>query len=110
MTNSSKGRRTFPSSFSAWYHQAQQEAVQEHVNPEELDWFVLVYLDLDKLTLRLGQVACSSEQLDILQTLWQRRLTERIPVQYLLGKAPWRSFWLAVTPAVLIPDQKLSFW
>jgi release factor glutamine methyltransferase len=103
MTDSSKSQQTLPSSFSAWYHQAQQEAVQYQVNPEELDWFVLGYLDLDKLSLRLGQVACSSEQLETLQVLWQKRLTERIPVQYLLGKAPWRSFWLAVTPAVLIP-------
>ncbi|MGA7952593.1 MAG: peptide chain release factor N(5)-glutamine methyltransferase [Gloeobacterales cyanobacterium] len=92
-----------PSSFLPWYHQAKQNAIRHQVGPEELDWLVLGYLDLDKLSLRLGQITCTSEQLKTLQILWQKRLTERIPVQYLLGKTPWRSFWLEVTPAVLIP-------
>jgi release factor glutamine methyltransferase len=103
MTDSSKSNPIVPSSFFVWYHQAQQDAEQYQVGLEELDWLVLGYLDLDKLSLRLGQISCTSEQLKALQILWQRRLTEKIPVQYLLGKAPWRSFWLKVTPAVLIP-------
>jgi release factor glutamine methyltransferase len=103
MTDSSKSDPIVPSSFLIWYHQAKQEAVQHQVDPEELDWLVLGYLDRDKLSLRLGQITCTAEQLKTLQALWQKRLTEKIPVQYLLGKAPWRSFWLEVTPAVLIP-------
>ncbi len=94
---------TDSSFFHSWYHQAQQNAVQHRVSIEELDWLILGYLNLDKLSLRLGQIPCTAEQLKALQVLWQRRLTEKIPVQYLLGKAPWRSFWLEVTPAVLIP-------
>jgi release factor glutamine methyltransferase len=103
MKNSFQIHFVSPSSFLPWYHQAKQQAVQYQVGPEELDWLVLSYLDLDKLSLRLDQITCTSEQLKTLQVLWQKRLTERIPVQYLLGKAPWRSFWLEVTPAVLIP-------
>jgi release factor glutamine methyltransferase len=103
MKISSKSHFASPSSFLPWYHQAQQDAVEHQVSPEELDWLVLGYLDLDKLSLRLGQITCTAEQLKTLQVLWQKRLTERTPVQYLLGKAPWRSFWLEVTPAVLIP-------
>jgi release factor glutamine methyltransferase len=103
MKDSSKRDPIDPSSFFVWYRQAQQDAVQYQVSPEELDWLVLGYLDLDKLSLRLSQVSCTAEQLKALQILWQRRLTKKIPVQYLLGKAPWRSFWLEVTPAVLIP-------
>ena len=103
MKNSFKIHFASPSSFLPWYHQAKQNAIRYQVSPEELDWLVLGYLDLDKLSLRLGQITCTSEQLEALQVLWQKRLTERIPVQYLLGKAPWRSFWLEVTPAVLIP-------
>jgi release factor glutamine methyltransferase len=38
-----------------------------------------------------------------LDRLWQRRLLERVPVQYLTGVAHWRDFSLKVTPAVLIP-------
>ncbi len=103
MTDSYQSQQTLPSSFSAWYHQAKQDSVQYQVNSEELDWLILGYLDLDKLSLRLGQISCSAEQLETLKVLWQRRLIERTPIQYLLGKAAWRSFWLAVTPAVLIP-------
>jgi release factor glutamine methyltransferase len=102
-SHSSKSDPIVPSSFSIWYHQAQQDAVQYQVGLEELDWLVLGYLDLDKLSLRLGQITCTSEQVETLHGLWQKRLVEKIPVQYLLGKAPWRSFWLEVTPAVLIP-------
>lgn len=103
MKNSFKSPFASPPSFLPWYHQAQQDAVEYQVNSEELDWLVLCHLELDKLSLRLGQISCSSEQLETLRILWKKRLTEKIPVQYLLGKAPWRSFWLEVTPAVLIP-------
>ncbi|MEN9202279.1 MAG: peptide chain release factor N(5)-glutamine methyltransferase [Thermostichus sp. DG_1_6_bins_120] len=37
------------------------------------------------------------------QALWQRRLEERIPLQYLLGHVEWAGLHLQVTPAVLIP-------
>jgi release factor glutamine methyltransferase len=50
---------------------------------------------LPKIELKL----CLSE----LAQLWQRRLQERVPVQYLTGVAHWRHFSLKVTPAVLIP-------
>ena len=103
MKNSFKIHFASPSSFLPWYYQAKQNAIRHEISPEELDWLVLGYLDLDKLSLRLGEITCTSEQLEALQILWQKRLRERIPVQYLLGKAPWRSFSLEVTPAVLIP-------
>ena len=38
-----------------------------------------------------------------LELLWQSRLQERLPVQYLAETVFWRRFQLKVTPAVLIP-------
>jgi release factor glutamine methyltransferase len=35
--------------------------------------------------------------------LWQRRLNDRLPVQYIANSASWRQFKLAVAPGVLIP-------
>ncbi|GBF88263.1 release factor glutamine methyltransferase [Raphidocelis subcapitata] len=38
-----------------------------------------------------------------LRALWQRRLEERVPFQYLLHAAHWREFVLSVGPGVLVP-------
>ncbi|MGQ9837653.1 MAG: peptide chain release factor N(5)-glutamine methyltransferase [Cyanobacteriota bacterium] len=45
----------------------------------------------------------NSDPLEEVQALWQRRLEERIPLQYLLGQVEWAGLSLQVTPAVLIP-------
>jgi release factor glutamine methyltransferase len=46
------------------------------------------------------EVRCSLSELE---QLWQRRVRDKVPVQYLAGTAPWRQFSLQVSPAVLIP-------
>lgn len=38
-----------------------------------------------------------------LTLLWEKRLTEHLPVQYIVGQVTWRNFQLQVSPAVLIP-------
>jgi len=76
--------------------------------PMELDWLLQEVAGVDRLSLRLGTL-CHQAVVDALPTLtelnqvWQRRLSEQIPVQYLLGQAPWRDVVLSVSPAVLIP-------
>ena len=45
-------------------------------------------------------LACSLSQLD---EVWQRRLQEHQPLQYLVGHVPWRDLELVVGPGVLIP-------
>ncbi|MFQ3612727.1 MAG: peptide chain release factor N(5)-glutamine methyltransferase [Cyanobacteriota bacterium] len=45
----------------------------------------------------------NSDPIEEVQALWQRRLEERIPLQYLLGQVEWAGLSLQVTPAVLIP-------
>lgn len=76
--------------------------------PVELDWLLQEAAGVDRLSLRLGTLR-HQPAVDSLLTLaelnqvWQRRLREQIPVQYLLGQAPWRDVVLTVSPAVLIP-------
>ncbi|MEN9220900.1 MAG: peptide chain release factor N(5)-glutamine methyltransferase [Thermostichus sp. BF3_bins_97] len=53
---------------------------------------------------KLGQTpGWDGDPLEEVQALWRRRLEERIPLQYLLGKVEWAGLELQVTPAVLIP-------
>jgi release factor glutamine methyltransferase len=84
------------------------EAIASDIPQVELDWLLQELAGLDKLALRLEsfkdlpkiELKLSVSELD---RLWQRRLLERVPVQYLTGVAHWRDFSLKVTPAVLIP-------
>lgn len=91
-----------------WYQQVQQSAIASECSPQEIDWLLQEAAQLDRLTLRLGSfknwpvVTLKQPWLE-LQQLWQRRLKERVPLQYLLGFTHWRHFTLQVSPAVLIP-------
>jgi release factor glutamine methyltransferase len=110
------------SSLWQWRHQAlvQAQALIEtlveplspdHPTPNwsrELDWLLQVVTDLDALALRLETYRHRSEiplslSLEQLESLWQQRLVQRVPLQYLLGSADWRNFNLHVSSAVLIP-------
>lgn len=93
---------------SIWYQQAKESAIANRVDPAEVDWLVQTVTELDSLSWRLGtwqnqpQIK-SNKSLSELTKLWQQRLQERLPVQYLVETAFWRRFQLKVTPAVLIP-------
>ena len=72
------------------------------------EWLLSALTDVDKLSLRLGTlIDRQSVQLDRpwpeILTLWRQHLEQRIPLQYLVGTAPWRDWDLQVSPAVLIP-------
>ncbi|MBE9229973.1 protein-(glutamine-N5) methyltransferase, release factor-specific, partial [Phormidium sp. LEGE 05292] len=76
--------------------------------PMEVDWILQEVAGLDTLSLRLESFKDRSQipltmPLSKLNELWQKRLTERLPVQYITGITPWRNFSLFVSPAVLIP-------
>ena len=91
-----------------WRDRARKAAIVAQVSPEEVDWLLQEIAGIDSLTLRLGLLPRQKQiDLDItltqLNNLWQQRLKERLPVQYLVGKVPWRHFYLKVSPAVLIP-------
>jgi release factor glutamine methyltransferase len=93
--------------FWEWYDRNFLAAKQHDVPVYELDWLVLRLTALDKLDLRLRSQSISQkitpEILTNLDQLWQKRLCDRIPVQYLTGSVTWRDLELQVSPAVLIP-------
>ena len=93
--------------FWEWYDRQLVAAKQYDVSVYELDWLILRIANLDKLDLRLRSPNISqkitSEILINLDDLWQKRISDRIPVQYLTGSVTWRDLELKVTPAVLIP-------
>ncbi|MGF2039284.1 MAG: peptide chain release factor N(5)-glutamine methyltransferase [Nostoc sp. CmiVER01] len=91
-----------------WRNTALQAAGATDVSPTEVDWLLLEVAGLDRLALRLEsfknwpqiQLQLPLQELD---RLWQRRLNDRLPVQYIAGVTPWRNFQIAVSSAVLIP-------
>lgn len=74
----------------------------------ELDWLLQVAAGIDHLALRTESFK-EKAQIELpltlaeLTQLWRRHIDQRVPVQYLVGVAPWRHFSIAVSPAVLIP-------
>ena len=93
--------------FWEWYDRQLVAANQNDVSVYELDWLILRTTNLDKLDLRLRSPNISQkitpEILTNLDRLWQKRISDHIPVQYLIGSVTWRDLELQVTPAVLIP-------
>ncbi|MBD2459059.1 peptide chain release factor N(5)-glutamine methyltransferase [Nostoc sp. FACHB-87] len=91
-----------------WRKQAIQAAIAAAVPPLEVDWLLQEIAGLDRLSLRLESFKDWAEvtiamSLRDLEQLWQKRLRDRLPVQYIAGVTPWRNFKLAVSSAVLIP-------
>lgn len=91
-----------------WYQAATKTAISNNIDPQELDWLMQTITSLDSLSLRLGTFQeqfqiNSNVSLSELTILWQQRLQERLPVQYLVETVFWRRFQLKVTPEVLIP-------
>ncbi|WP_275331717.1 peptide chain release factor N(5)-glutamine methyltransferase [Nodosilinea sp. PGN35] len=92
----------------AWREKALAEARAAGVDADEVDWLLMAVAAVDRLSLRLGTVRGRgaiplSYSLVELERRWQERLTQRTPVQYLVGETPWRDLVLTVSPAVLIP-------
>jgi len=92
----------------AWRRQARQAATAVRLDAGEVDWLLREVTDLSNLALRLesfGDRAAIPLALaaSALEACWQQRLQQRVPLQYLTGRAPWRDFSLAVSPAVLVP-------
>lgn len=91
-----------------WRKIAQQQATAANVSPVEVDWLLQSITGLERLALKLESFKDLPQiqiqlDLDELDRLWQQRLSDRLPVQYIAGVAPWRHFKLVVSPAVLIP-------
>ena len=91
-----------------WRKKAQAQAIAFKVSVKEVDWLLQEVTTLDSLTLRLESFENYStivltHSLPELTQLWQQRLQNYLPLQYLVGKSNWRNWQLKVSPAVLIP-------
>ncbi|MEH1858722.1 MAG: peptide chain release factor N(5)-glutamine methyltransferase [Nostoc sp.] len=91
-----------------WRNAALEAAGATDVPSIEVDWLLLEVAGLDRLALRLESFKNWPQiqlqlPLEELEQLWQRRLNDRLPVQYIAGVTPWRQFKIAVSSAVLIP-------
>jgi release factor glutamine methyltransferase len=91
-----------------WRKQAINLAIAEGVSDREVDWLLQEVGGLDTLSLRLESFQHQpqivlTKSLSELTHLWQQRLEERLPIQYLLKTVFWRHFKLTVAPGVLIP-------
>ena len=91
-----------------WRNAALEAAIATDVPTMEVDWLLLEVAGLDRLALRLESFKNWPQiqlqlPLEKLNQLWQRRLNDRLPVQYIAGVTPWRNFQIAVSSAVLIP-------
>lgn len=77
----------------------------------ELDWLLelgggITWPQLQALHLHPHQLLRLQQSLDTLEALWRRHLLSADPLQYLVGRCPWRDLDLAVAPGVLIPRQE----
>jgi release factor glutamine methyltransferase len=91
-----------------WHQQALAAARAADIDSFEVHWLLRELSDLDPLALRLGSyqshptIPLKQPWSNITQ-LWEQRLQQRVPIQYLVGMAHWRYFTLNVAPGVLIP-------
>lgn len=77
----------------------------------ELNWLLelhagLSWHDLQRLALVPGRVLTLRVPLSDVAALWQRHRRSHEPLQYLVGRCPWRDLEILVTPDVLIPRQE----
>ncbi|HAC63325.1 MAG TPA: peptide chain release factor N(5)-glutamine methyltransferase [Cyanothece sp. UBA12306] len=91
-----------------WRNWAKQQAIAYKIPAHEVDWLLQEVAQLDALALRLESFKERSQisvklPLSELTQLWETRVKERVPVQYLVGITPWRNFSLKVSSSVLIP-------
>ena len=88
-----------------WRATAKSQAIAHDISPNEVDWLLQELAGVDRLFLRLqpDQLIESRVSLSDLDRGWQKRIEERMPIQYLAEVAPWRDFELRVAPGVLIP-------
>lgn len=77
----------------------------------QLDWLLdleggIRWQALQQLRLNPNRSVPLAVPLPRLASLWQQHLSSGIPLQYLVGRCPWRDLELEVQPGVLIPRQE----
>ncbi len=92
-----------------WRHQARQQAQAQSIDPVEADrllewagWSRLQQLQGIPPQARSDDGAFLKRQATV-PDLWHQRISQRIPLHYLMGEIVWRDLVLTVAPGVLIP-------
>ena len=91
-----------------WREAAIKAAQAAEIEAFEVDWLLRELSDINPLELRLGTFSPDrmiqlKRPWSEINQLWQQRLQQRVPIQYLVGITNWRYFTLNVAPGVLIP-------
>ena len=95
-------------SLHQWRAWAIQLAKANNIDPYEVDWLLQGLSPLTSTTLKLESYQTQTAiplkaPLEEFTAKWNQRISDRTPIQYLVGETPWRNFTLSVTPDVLIP-------
>lgn len=88
-----------------------QQQLQAGGRAADLDWLLdlgggVRWQQLQQLRLQPERHLTLAQPLAQLAVLWQRHLSGQEPLQYLVGRCPWRDLELKVAPGVLIPRQE----
>ena len=88
-----------------------RQLLQGGGSASELDWLLdlqggVGWQQLQQLRLRPQDTLQLETPLQQLEQLWWRHRSSGEPLQYLVGRCPWRDFELQVAPGVLIPRQE----
>ena len=88
-----------------------RQLLQGGGSPSDLDWLLdlqggVGWQQLQQLRLRPQDALQLETPLPQLEQLWWRHRSSGEPLQYLVGRCPWRNFQLQVAPGVLIPRQE----
>jgi len=80
-------------------------------NAADLDWLLemqagLIWQELQRLQLSPERTATLTASLQELEAIWEQHRTTQKPLQYLVGRCPWRDLELQVAAGVLIPRQE----
>lgn len=94
-----------------WRKWAETQAIAADISLGEINWFLQGLTSATALDLKLGYSQNIDSQKDLaeLSRLWERRVVDKVPVQYLVGKTHWRNFEFIVTPDVLIPRPETEY-
>ena len=91
-----------------WIEFATQQARENNIDSKEIELIITELTSIDSLSYKLtdyktqAQIETRISQTQLNQ-LWQQRIEQRCPIQYLIGECHWRNYSFTVTPDVLIP-------
>ncbi len=94
--------------------QWRKKMIQKGGRKVDFDWLLDIaggvsWGTLQKIVLNPDLFFSLEVSIDELEVLWELHLKDKIPLQYLVKRCPWRDFELEVSPNALIPRQESEF-